>query len=192
MGRRRGGLAFVLTRCLSSSAHQPSSYSSSLSARDEVMRHVPLLSCLLAVLLLAGCNSAPSTESETDSQTDTSVSSTESDQAGSEHSGEVVHADAATFEATVLQSDQPVLVDFWAEWCGPCLALAPVIDEIAKEYGGKARVVKVDVDNAQELAQQYQVEAIPTMIVFRDGQEFKRVVGNVPKGEITSAIDSAL
>lgn len=83
----------------------------------------------------------------------------------------------ANFDAEVLQSEQPVLVDFWAPWCGPCIIMGPVIDELAKEADGKAKVAKLNVDENQEKAGQYGVSSIPTIIIFRDGKESERLVG---------------
>lgn len=93
-----------------------------------------------------------------------------------------------SFEAEVLKSDKLVLVDFWAEWCGPCKALAPVLDEIATEVGADAKVVKVNVDQAGELAQQYGIRGIPTLIFFKDGEVKSTLVGNQPKAEILKNI----
>lgn len=92
------------------------------------------------------------------------------------------------FETSVLKSDKPVLVDFWAEWCGPCKALAPILDEIAGEMGENAKVVKVNVDEAGELAQQYGIRGIPTLIFFKGGEVKSTLVGNQPKAEILKNI----
>ena len=81
-----------------------------------------------------------------------------------------IHLTAENFEKEVLQSEIPVLVDFYAEWCGPCKMLSPVIDEIAKEYEGKAKICRVNVDEEMELAQQYRVMSVPTVLVFKNGQ----------------------
>ena len=86
------------------------------------------------------------------------------------------------------EAKEPVLVDFWAEWCGPCKRMAPVVDEIAKEYSGKVKVFKVNVDGAQDTAAKYQVMSIPTLLFMKGGQVIDRVVGAVPK----SAIDEKL
>lgn len=96
------------------------------------------------------------------------------------------------FDEVVLQSDQPVLVDFWAEWCMPCKMLSPTIDEIAGEYDGRAKVGKVDVDSNRDAAMRYGITSIPTVILFKDGKEQKKFVGMAQKDEFTTAIDSAL
>jgi thioredoxin 1 len=96
------------------------------------------------------------------------------------------------FEQEVLKSDSPVLVDFWATWCQPCLALAPTVAQVAQQYEGKAKVVKLDVDNNNEVAQRYGIKGIPTLIVFKGGSEAERVVGATSKENITRMIDRAL
>lgn len=98
----------------------------------------------------------------------------------------------ATFDEVVLKSDKPVLVDFWAAWCGPCRMVGPVIEEISSEYEGKAVVGKVDVDANQEFAAKYGVRNIPTVLVFKDGEIVGRQVGVSPKNVYTDAIDSLL
>ena len=98
----------------------------------------------------------------------------------------------ATFEETVLKSDKPVVVDFWAAWCGPCRMVGPIIDQIADEYSEKAVVGKVDVDANQEFAAKYGVRNIPTVLVFKDGEVVGRQVGVAPKNAYTDAIDALL
>ncbi|MGB1268105.1 MAG: thioredoxin [Flavobacteriaceae bacterium] len=98
----------------------------------------------------------------------------------------------ATFEEVVLNSDKPVLVDFWAAWCGPCRMVGPVIDEVSDEYEGKAVVGKVDVDANQEFAAKYGVRNIPTVLLFHKGEMISRQVGVSPKNAYTDAIDAAL
>ena len=98
----------------------------------------------------------------------------------------------ATFDEVVLKSDKPVVVDFWAAWCGPCRMVGPVIDEISSEYEGKAVVGKVDVDANQEFASKYGVRNIPTVLVFQNGEVVGRQVGVAPKKTYTDAIDALL
>lgn len=98
----------------------------------------------------------------------------------------------ATFETTVLKSDKPVVVDFWAAWCGPCRMVGPIIEQISHEYEGKAVVGKVDVDVNQEFAAKYGVRNIPTVLVFQNGEVVGRQVGVAPKSVYTDAIDSLL
>ena len=101
----------------------------------------------------------------------------------------VVEFTDTNFESEVLQSDQPVLVDFWAEWCMPCRMLAPTIDKIADAYEGKVKVGKVDTDSCREVAMKYQISAIPTVILFKNGQVAQKFVGLKQEREFKEAID---
>ncbi|MBT3217111.1 MAG: thioredoxin [Candidatus Marinimicrobia bacterium] len=96
------------------------------------------------------------------------------------------------FDVEVVQSEVPVLVDFWAEWCGPCKAIAPVVEEIATEYEGKVKVGKVNVDENQELSLQFGVRSIPTLLIFKDGKVANQVIGAVPKTNITQLLDQSI
>jgi thioredoxin len=96
------------------------------------------------------------------------------------------------FQAEVLESEQPVLVDFWAPWCGPCRVVAPVLEEIADERAEDLRVVKLNIDENQQTAMNYQILAIPTMVLFRNGQEAKRIQGAMPKKRLEAELEPAL
>ena len=107
----------------------------------------------------------------------------------------ITNARAANFDAEVLQAEQPVLVDFWAPWCAPCKAIAPLLEEMAVAYQGKLKVVKINIDedeDAGELAAKYAVRAIPTLIVFKAGQLVAREMGQLSKAKLTELIDSHL
>jgi len=96
------------------------------------------------------------------------------------------------FETEVLQSDQPVLVDFWAEWCMPCKMLAPTIDEVASSFSGKAKVGKVDTDSNQTVSMKYGISAIPTVLLFKDGEVAKKFVGLTNKNDLEAALNDAI
>lgn len=107
-------------------------------------------------------------------------------------SDNIVHVSDATFETDVLQSEMPALVDFWAEWCGPCKMIAPILDEIADEYSGKIKVCKVDVDSNPETAAKFNVRGIPTLLVFKNGAVEATKVGALSKGQLTEFVDSLI
>ena len=96
------------------------------------------------------------------------------------------------FKTEVIEGDVPVLVDFWAEWCGPCRAVAPVIDELAVEYEGKLKVGKVDVDAQQQLAADFGVRSIPTLLIFKDGKMAEQILGAVPKKDLVDKLQGIL
>ncbi|MFN5104153.1 MAG: thioredoxin [Planctomycetota bacterium] len=98
----------------------------------------------------------------------------------------------AGFDSDVLNSSQPVLVDFWATWCGPCRQIAPLIDELAVKYEGKVKVGKVDIDQNQDLAEKYGINAIPTLLLFKDGEIIERFQGVPPRVKLESALDSSI
>src|SRR5215813_5742340 len=103
--------------------------------------------------------------------------------------GNVLEVNDANFEQSVLKSEQPVLVDFWATWCGPCKAIAPIVDELATSYNGKAKVYKMDVDKNNSTPMRYGVRGIPTLLIFKNGLVAEQIVGFVPKETIERALN---
>lgn len=93
------------------------------------------------------------------------------------------------FDAQVLQADEPVLVDFWATWCGPCRQMAPVIDSVAEKYEGRVKVGKIDVDNNPNCAARFNVRGIPTMLLFKDGRPVEQIVGAVPESKLAKTLE---
>lgn len=102
----------------------------------------------------------------------------------------VMHFTDANFKAEVLESATPVVVDFWATWCGPCRMVAPVVEEIAKEYAGKVKVGKVDVDENSRVASEFGIMSIPTIMIFKNGKVMEQVVGALSKSQLKSMIDA--
>jgi thioredoxin 1 len=106
--------------------------------------------------------------------------------------GDVQQISDSSFETEVLKSELPVLIDFWAPWCGPCKSIAPVVAELAKEYGGRLKVVKMNVDENPQTPSRYGVRGIPNLILFKGGQVRDQIVGAVPKAHLVKAIDQVV
>ena len=102
----------------------------------------------------------------------------------------ITHVTDATFNDDVLKSDMPVLGDFWAEWCGPCKMIAPVLEEVAQSHAGKVRIAKVDVDDNREVAAKYGIRGIPTLLLFKNGEVAAQKVGALSKAQLTAFVDS--
>jgi thioredoxin 1 len=107
-------------------------------------------------------------------------------------SDQIKHVSDASFNADVLKSDLPVLVDYWAEWCGPCKMIAPILEEVAKEYAGRLTIAKLNVDENGQIPGQYGIRGIPTLMLFKDGKAAATKVGALSKSQLTAFLDSAL
>jgi len=105
---------------------------------------------------------------------------------------EIVHITDATFESEVLKADSPVLVDFWADWCGPCKMIAPILDDVSKDYAGKLKVAKLNIDENPATPPKYGIRGIPTLMIFKSGNVEATKVGAVSKSQLTAFIDSNL
>ncbi|AOB30711.1 thioredoxin [Bordetella sp. H567] len=107
-------------------------------------------------------------------------------------SDQIKHVSDASFDADVLKADLPVLVDYWAEWCGPCKMIAPILEEVAKEYAGRITIAKLNVDENNETPGKYGIRGIPTLMLFKDGKAAATKVGALSKSQLTAFLDSAL
>ena len=107
-------------------------------------------------------------------------------------SEKIVHVSDSSFDADVLQSDKPVLVDYWAEWCGPCKMIAPILDEVSGEYDDKIQIAKLDVDANQSTSMKYGIRGVPTLMLFKDGDVVATHVGALTKSQLTTFIDTNL
>lgn len=106
--------------------------------------------------------------------------------------GQLLELTDANFEQEVIKSDLPVLVDFWAVWCGPCKLVAPIVEEIAKDYTGKLKVAKMDVDHHKKAAMQYGIRSIPTLLIFKNGKVVEQLIGALPKAKLVDKIATHL
>lgn len=104
----------------------------------------------------------------------------------------IIHSSDADFERDVLQSDVPVLLDFWAPWCGPCKMIAPILDEVAAEFEGRLKVVKINIDESEQTPAKFGVRGIPTLMVFKNGQNVATKVGALAKGQLTAFVNASI
>nr|WP_315596650.1 thioredoxin TrxA [uncultured Cupriavidus sp.] len=105
-------------------------------------------------------------------------------------SDQIKYVSDASFDTDVLQSDKPVLLDFWAEWCGPCKMIAPILDEVAKDYGDKVQIAKINVDENQQVPAKFGIRGIPTLILFKNGEVVAQKVGALSKSQLTAFLDA--
>ena len=147
---------------------------------------------MLSLVFLAGCEAKKGdSEPAANSGTKSAGTAPVAPASGSEsHFAKVITE--ASFETDVLKSDQVVMVDFWAPWCGPCKMIAPSVEEIAQEFEGKAVIAKLDVDNAQAIASKYEVNGIPALLFFKNGEVVDRIVGAQPKEQIVAKLKSVM
>ena len=106
--------------------------------------------------------------------------------------GKPIEVTDNTFDAEVVEAETPVIVDFWAEWCGPCKMIAPIVEELAEEYDGKVLFTKLDIDSNPEVSMKYGIRSIPTLLVFKDGKPVEQIIGAVPKREIHKRVEAVL
>ncbi len=162
---------------------------------SDIVRPFAVLLGVSALAILSGCVDSEvvsSTGTEVGEEIGVTDETSESD-GETEHGGHhYVEVDNSNFEEIVLNSDKPVLVDFWAPWCGPCLAIGPTIEELAKEYEGKAVVAKINVDEASELAQKYEITSIPNLLYFYKGERVDGLIGAGDKSEIEAKLAALL
>lgn len=155
------------------------------------MRSCFSLVCLLLIAVAAGCESGSKPAASNEKNAAAAASPATKPAAGNEaHFAKVITE--ASFETDVVQSDKVVLLDCWAPWCGPCLKIAPVVEEIAKEFDGQAVVAKLDVDTAPGIAGKFQIDAIPALLFFKDGKVVDKIIGVEPKEQIVAKLKSVM
>lgn len=146
---------------------------------------VTLVNAFIAASLLTGCGESPTSTSQS---TGSAGGEHSKGTTGSAEESNIKEISDATFEQEVIKSDLPVLVDFWAPWCGPCRMMGPIVEELSKENSGKLKVVKVNIDDNTKTAESYNIRSIPTLFIFKDGKLVDQIVGAVPKTSLASTI----